>query len=403
MGKLESAGGDVSYRSLVTDTRLLAVLLVGMVGTLSSNVASPALPGVADHFEVTAARVGLVMTAFTVPTMVAVPITGVLADVYGRRRVVVPSLLVYGVTGAAIGTVDTFQGVLAVRAIQGVAYAGVMPLSVTILGDLYAGATGSAAQGLRVSVNGFSGAVVPVVVGVLVAISWNYPFFLYAIAVPIALVVYWRLPESVDPHDRVIGLRSRLRSYVSAFRIETRTLEIRVLLAGGFARDLVRLAVLTFVPLFAVGSLGASTAVAGATIGLLGLSRMVVSPLAGSLVARFSRTWTLLAALGVTAASVVTIGIATTPTMLGAAVAVYGVGDGLFAPVLKSAVTDFADPNYRAGVVNGLQLLKSGAQSLSPVVFGAVLATLGYRSLFVSAAAVSVAYAVAVAWVFRRR
>lgn len=401
MGELGGAGEDVSYRSLLTDSRLLLVLLVGMAGTLSSNVASPALPGVADHFAVSAARVGLVMTAFTVPTMVGVPLTGVLADVYGRRRVIVPSLLVYGVAGAAIGLVDSFQAVLAVRAVQGIAYAGVMPLSVTILGDLYAGATGSAAQGLRVSLNGFSGAVVPVAVGALVTIAWSYPFFLYAMAIPIAIAVYAFLPETASPAGRELSLVSRLRSYAGDFRVETRSIEIRVLLAGGFARDLVRLAVLTFVPLYAVGRLGTSPAVAGAIIGLLGFSRMIVSPLAGSVVERTSRTVALLVALGVTAVSVVLMGLSSGPAVLGTAVAVYGVGDGLFAPVLKSSVTDAADPNYRAGVVNGLQLLKSGAQSLSPVVFGAVLATLGYQSLFLSAAAVSIAYAVAIVWVFR--
>lgn len=397
----EDATARVGYRSLLSDHRLLVVLLVGVTGSLANNVASPALPGVADHFAVSAARVGLVMTAFTVPTMVTVPLTGVLADTYGRRRVVIPSLVVFGLAGTAIGLVDSFGAVLALRGVQGAAFAGIMPLSVTILGDLYSGATGSSAQGLRVSVNGLNAAAVPAVVGVLVALSWSYPFFIYAVALPAAVVVALALPETGAPQGGDLAIASTLRSYARDFLVETRSPEVRTLLAGGFARDFVRLAVMTFVPLFAVQGLGATTAQAGAIIGLRGFVRLFVSPVAGSVVARTSRTGALLAALGLTAAGAVSIGLSSSALVLAAAVAVYGVGDGLFAPVLKNAVTDVADPEYRAGVVNGMQLLKSGAQSLSPVVFGVVLATLGYRPLFLAAALVSVAYATLVVWVFR--
>lgn len=401
MGETERVTEGVGYRSLLSDQRLLIVLLVAVTGSLSGNVASPALPGVAGHFDLSAARVGLVMTAFTVPTMVAVPLTGVLADTYGRRRVVVPSLVCFGLAGVAVGFSDSFGGVLVLRAVQGAAFAGVMPLSVTMLGDLYSGATGSAAQGFRVTLNGLSAAVFPVVVGVLVGLSWSYPFFIYGLAIPVAVAAYVGLPETGEPSGGDRSLSAKFRAYGRDFRVETRSSEIRTLLAGGFARDLVRLAVMTFVPLFAVQGLGASPAVAGAIIGVRGLVRLFVSPLAGSVVARTSQTWALLVALALTALGVVLMGLATGAMVLAAAVALYGVGDGLFAPVLKNAVTDVTDPNYRAGVVNGMQLLKSGAQSLSPVVFGAVIVTAGYRPMFVAAALVSVAYAVVVTWVFR--
>ena len=396
----EGADAGVGYRSLLSDRRLVVVLLIALMGSMSGNVASPALPGVADHFAVSAARVGLVMTAFTIPTMVTVPLTGVLADTYGRRRVVVPSLVVYGLAGGAIGLVDSFGAVLALRGVQGAAFAGVMPLSVTILGDLYSGARGSTAQGLRVSVNGLNAAVVPVVVGGLVALSWSYPFFIYAVAVPVAGVVALTLPETGSPRGGGLAVTSTLRSYLQDFLVQTRSPEVRTLLAGGFARDFVRFAVMTFVPLFAVQGLGATTAQAGAVIGLRGFVRLFVSPIAGSFVARLSRTGALLLALGLSAAGVVSIGLSSDVLVLAGAVAVYGVGDGLFAPVLKNAVTDAADPEYRAGVVNGMQLLKSGAQSLSPVAFGVVLAVLGYRPLFLAAALVSVGYAVLIVWVF---
>jgi MFS family permease len=58
-------------------------------------------------------QIGLVITAFTLPGIFFVPITGVLADRYGRRTIMIPLLFLYGITGAASGLAPDFETLLA--------------------------------------------------------------------------------------------------------------------------------------------------------------------------------------------------------------------------------------------------------------------------------------------------
>lgn len=217
MTETKGQTGNHSTTALLGDMRIATVLFIALIGTFASNVVAPVLPAIAQTFAVSSARIGLVMTAFTVPTIVFVPLTGVFADTYGRRPIVLPSLVVFGLAGVAIAAAPSFAVVLGLRAIQGAAFAGVMPLTVTILGDLHSGATGSTVQGLRVSTNGVSSMLTPAIAGFLVAIAWSYPFALYGLAFPAAAVAYVVLPETgertengeVDP---IATLQSYARS-----------------------------------------------------------------------------------------------------------------------------------------------------------------------------------------------
>jgi MFS family permease len=372
---------------------------IALIGTFASNIASPVLPAIASTFSVSDARIGLVMTAFTVPTIVFVPVTGVLADTYGRRPIVLPSLVVFGLAGVAIGLAPSFNAILLLRAVQGAAFAGVMPLTVTILGDLYSGAAGSTAQGLRVSINGISSIATPAITGFLVAIVWSYPFALYSLALPVAVVAWVVLPETGD--DRGAGDAERtsalqtLREYVHSVWMETDDSENRTLLLGGFARDFIRLTVMTFVPLFAVNALGATPLEAGVAVSMLGVPRVIVAPLSGSVVTRVSQKYTLAAAFGIAATGALAIALSPTVPFLWASVALYGIGDSLLAPVLKNAVADMTSEEYRAGVINALQVLKSAAQSIAPVLFGVVLAVAGFTAVFVTISLAGVCYTAA--------
>lgn len=69
-------------------------------------------------------------------------------------------------------------------------------------------------------------------------------------------------------------------------------------------------------------------------------------------------------------------------------------GDSLYNPILNNAVTGMTDAEYRGRVVSLMEVLKTGALTLSPVVFGAALAAFGFESMFALAAAVAAAPAV---------
>lgn len=396
-GSDQSAWGV--YRDLLTDSAFIVILTVSIAGTMGGNVARPALPGLAAGLGISDARAGLVISAYTLPTALLVPVAGTLADVYGRRVVVVPSLVVYGLAGTAIAFVGSFEAVLALRVVQGGAVAGVGTLTVTLLGDLYDDATGAAAQGTRVGANKINNILAPVLVGILAGVAWNYPFLLYAFAFPVALASYVFLPKTVaraDGGDADVSAPETIRGvfaeYVRALRVELRDPHLRLLVSGGGVRDAVKIGVLTFVPIFAVRELGASVVAGGAVLSARGFAGIVAAPLSGAVVDHLSRKATLLLGLALAIVGVLLMSVSPSVAALWVAVGVFGVGDALFAPVLKDAVTDRVTDETRAGVVGGMSTLKKLVQTAAPAAFGVVLAAAGFDPIFYIAAAIGTVY-----------
>lgn len=221
-----------TYAGLYSDPRLLTLALISFTGTFGANVASPALPSIVDGVGVSEARVGLVMTAYRLPHILLLPVFGVLADMYGRRMILVPSLVLFSTAGVAITVVDSFFAILALRLLQGVGGAAIVPLSITVIGDLWTGPSGSAAQGLRNSANGVGSIILPAIAGFLASVAWNFPFFLYAVGLPTLLLMHVFIPETLDqPKPR--STTGAIREYASAVRVEITEPDMAVLVAGG--------------------------------------------------------------------------------------------------------------------------------------------------------------------------
>lgn len=387
-----------SYRSLLSDPQLLTVLAISVVGTTGTNVASPALPGVTAALPVTEAQVGLLITAYTLPGMLFVPFAGVAADIYGRRTVILPSLFVFGIVGTMLAAANSFRALLVLRTVQGAAVSGFMPLTVTLLGDLYSGSIGSTVQGFRVGANGIGGAVAPFVAGTLAGLAWNYPFLLYGVAFIALALAYMFLPETMARINDETDTRlvETLMWYGRAFRAQLTDRDLAVLLTGGFARDFPRYTVMTFVPLFAVQALGISLAAAGTVLSIRGVVSFVVSPFTGSLSERLSRKWVLIGSMLVSTAGIVLIAAAPNLLLLGVAMGVYSVGDALFSPAVKDALTTAATDENRSGIIGGMQLVKYTGQTASPALLGLVLAVTTFSVVFSIAAAITGVYALVV-------
>lgn len=382
-----------SIRELFVDSRFVTVLLVASTGTLGWNVISPTLPAMANAFGVTNSQIALVMTVYTLPAILFVPITGMLSDVYGRRIVVIPSLVLFGISGVGIGFVSTFGLVLALRAAQGIAIAGIMPLSVVMIGDLYGGTAGSTAHGMRVTTNGVGNVVFPALAGLLAAITWTYPFFLYGLSLVVAVQFFFRFPETIGSNTQDVAFRTKVASYGREMADILHNRTVFTLISGGFARDFARFGLITFMSLFAVQEYDAGLFIAGLLLSAYNGVRVVVSPLAGHVAESVSHRTAYLGSLACQVLGFALIPFSPSLTVLTALVMLTGAGDALFAPILKNAVTLVAGDDKRAGVVNAMEVFKKIAQTTAPVFFGALLIVATYRELFIIAGAVLLLYA----------
>lgn len=383
---------------LVTDPALLTVLLITSVGMFGAQAVPPTLPSISTALRVSDAQIGWIMSVFSFSSALTIPFVGTLADIYGRRTVTLSSILLFGFAGIATLFVNSFPALLAVRSIQGIAFAGITPLSVALIGDLYTGASGSAAQGYRISAHGISTTVAPAIAAVLAGLSWKYPFLLYGLAFPIFVLGYYFLPESsFEPEENAEltqSLTEDLQVYVTAMKNELKDVDLSTLIFGVTIVYFVKLALQTFIALFAIREVGASIFVAGLLLSVYGLTRTVVAPFSGAITARFPRRVILFGALGVLAASFVVIPFANSVLLLGVLTSLNAVGDAVSVPTLHDNVNQATTDEHRAGVVSVMSLFKMLAVALSPTFFSLVLAVQGFTALFGLAAAVTLGYAV---------
>lgn len=185
--------------------QLAALCTVPLIMVLGNSMLIPVLPDMGRVMGLSKATTGLAVTAFSLSAGIAIAVAGFLADRYGRKRVVVPSLLIYGAGGIVSGLAGWrlgpggFMLVMAGRVIQGIGAAGTAPVAMAFVGDLFRGGSRVTALGIFEASNGL-GKVVSPILGALIGqvFVWWAVFFAYAVlAIPFAAAVWFftREPE----------------------------------------------------------------------------------------------------------------------------------------------------------------------------------------------------------------
>lgn len=134
-------------RQVWKDHDLHVVWGITLMAVLGIASVTPPFPEVAQAFGVSRGQVGLLIMVFSVPGVLLTFVAGALSDGYGCRKVVVPSLFLFGVAGVACALAPNFGSLLALRTLQGVGAAGLTAPNFAIIGDLYVGRERTAAFG----------------------------------------------------------------------------------------------------------------------------------------------------------------------------------------------------------------------------------------------------------------
>jgi MFS family permease len=305
---------------------------------------------------------------FTAPAIFITPVAGKLADRYGRKPILLAGLLLFGVGGAAIALTTNFTAALFLRFVQGVGFAGITPIIITSIGDMYGGTQEATAQGFRFTSSGVTQAVFPIVSGIIIAFAWQYPFLLYAISFPVAALVYFGFDEPNDGKAESLADDSRsLRELLAYRRVRA------VVLARGLA-VVVWIGFLTYNSILVVQFLGGTTARAGVLAAVGSLSFAAVATQAGRITDVFdSRLWPLVA--GNLALGGGFVGLLFAPGLAVGGVCVYlmGAGVGVTLSLYRSIITGYAPPDVRGGLVSLSEAFGRVTATLTPVVMGGII------------------------------
>lgn len=369
---LLGADGD-----LIFERDIQLVTVVTAIGVSGIFVVSPILSALTGTFGVSESDIGLLMTLFTAPSILLVPVMGMLADRIGRRPVLTGGLLVFGVAGTGIGFVNSFQAVLALRIVQGVGYAAIIPLTVTLIGDWYEGSREVTAQGLRIASIQVITLGVPPLAGTLVAVAWHFPFFLYATAIVTSVWVWVTIQPVGVSNDTDLG--TYYRDLFALLRepkmsIVVFSFVLRFVLVFGFY---------TYVSILLAEMGSFSSFASGLVVAFFGLLSLVVSTQVGRITAVRDPWHVLLWGICLSGIGMGLLGLSPTFPVLLSALVVFAAGASLIGPVQKSLTNHLAPQELRAGAISGAIIAQATGQTVGPMGMGMLLSFMSPSATFV--------------------
>ena len=164
------------------------------LGALEATVVGTAMPtviatlGGLKHYS-------WVFSAYLLTSTASVPIWGRLSDLYGRRRMYLTGIAIFLVGSMMSGAATSMTTLIVARAIQGLGTGAIIPLSMTIVGELYTLAERARTQAIFSGVWGVASVAGPLVGGYITdALSWRWVFYLNLpfglLAVAVILLAY---------------------------------------------------------------------------------------------------------------------------------------------------------------------------------------------------------------------
>ncbi|AHN23687.1 MDR family MFS transporter [Lysinibacillus varians] len=407
---------------------IVSLMLMTFLSAVEGTIISTAIPRITSDLS-GVELVSWVYAIYMLATAVSTPIYGKLADLFGRKKVLLIGAAIFLIGSALCGVVTSMEQLIVFRALQGLGAGAIMPITMTIIGDLYSEVKDRAkAQGWISAVWGVSGVIGPLVGGFLVdSLSWRYIFFLnvpFGIIACLMIVIYYK--ESIRPakhHIDYLGatvfslsaiallyalltgssknnwgdmsiislLIFAVVSFIIFLLIEKKSPEPLIPLALFSNRTLSTINILTlisgamlisitmYLPIWSQGVLGKNATDAGLILMPLPVMWTVGTLFSSKLVGRFNTKQIILlgvSVLSVAAFSLFTLSIESPAFLIYVGVGLFGLGMGLVTPIYMVTIQT-AVSNQTRGTAIGLNtFINTFSQTLGAAVFGAMFNTM---------------------------
>ncbi|MGM0573397.1 MAG: MFS transporter [Bacteroidota bacterium] len=356
-------------------------IILGIVGmaVIGGSLVAPILPSMIEPLGTSKEMVGLVMSVYTLCALLSTPVHGVLADRFGRKRIMIPAIVLYGISGFSISLTGQFYGVLILRGLQGIGAAGMMGLGVTLIGDIFADKARAVAMGYRSSAQSLINSAIPFISGSVATIAWFYPFYIYILAIPLSLLVVIKL--QVAPTTNQSSFKDYFKTIFQVIR-DQKTLWVY---SSNFFIFIFLYCLIVYGPILIVEKLELSTMYTGLMLSVGSAVAAITSSQSGKLYYRFQDYQIIVSGFVLCGISLFLISMALSFSYLVTCIVIWGVGFGLVFPALNTIVTQLVSSHLRAGVVSGFTAMTYIGQTLSPPLFSMILSFSDLQHVFLVA------------------
>ncbi len=376
---------DIVKSNILKNRNLHIIFIITLFAVMGVASITPAFPTIIRYFEISPKKVGLLITAFTLPSLLLTPVMGVLADRVGRKIILVPSLFIFGIAGSMCALTKNFDTLLILRFVQGIGASSLGTLNITLIGDLFSNQDRAAAMGYNASVLSIGTASYPFIGGALAMLGWNYPFYITLLAIPAGLAIIWGLKTPK------LAEKQNMKQYISnvwkninkknVWGIFIITTLLFVMIYGVY---------LTYFPLLLENRLGANSFHIGVTMSVMSFTTAFISFNYGKISKRLNFHQMLIFGFILYSVCMFILSGASTWIMIIFPVLLFGLGQGMLIPTVQNYMVGLAPMKERAAFMSINSVVLRLGQTVGPLIIGIFYGMGGIHWAFLAGACVAI-------------
>lgn len=368
----------MSLQKIKIDKNLIVVFGITLMSVVGVAGIYPALPLFAEELNVGSEQIGLIIAVYALPGIFFTPLLGLLADRFGRKKILVPALLLFGIAGILCAFTDSFDILLFLRFLQGVGASSLGALNVTIIGDLFRDDRRFAAMGINNSALSLGTASFPLIGGALAELSWNLPFLLPIFAIPLAIFTYIALdipkPDKNDEFSKYLKIIIRSFKDIKISGLYIISFLTFVILIGAFVN---------YVPAFARQQFNASPFEIAIIVSSMSLTQSLTASQLGKFHLHINKFKLLEMSFFLYALGLMIFLITPSYFLLFIPAIIFGIGQGINVPNLQSILSGYVETNRRAAYMSINRMVSLAGQSFGPILMGFIFVIGDFAGVFI--------------------
>lgn len=203
---------------------VLSISSIPLVMTLGNSMLIPVLPVMENEIGISPFQSSMIITIYSVVAILLIPIAGFLSDHIGRKKVIIPSLIITAIGGlisawAGWKMDNPYLIILIGRALQGVGAAGAFPIVLPLVGDMFkTDEEVSSSLGLIETSNTLGKVLSPILGSFLAGIVWFIPFFSIPIFCLVSILLMWFLVKTPNKRQEPIPFKTFINNIKDTFK-----------------------------------------------------------------------------------------------------------------------------------------------------------------------------------------
>lgn len=197
----------------------IAILLATALAAIEGTIVATAIPSITADLQ-GVALMSWIYSAYLLTSAIAAILFGKLADLFGRKKMILIGITLFTVGSLLCGTAQSIEALIIFRAIQGIGAGSILPITLTIVSELFPQEKARAKGQSYISmVWGVAGIVAPLLGGLLIGLfSWHAVFL---VNIPFALISMYLIWKH---YDETVQAKTHQIDYIGAALFTVATL-----------------------------------------------------------------------------------------------------------------------------------------------------------------------------------